>query len=71
MSSSHPRRTQPEPSPLAPGATFSDFCEARRSFFETLRRDSDLRRLEAAWDLPAAFPRRAADTQRGSPERPS
>jgi hypothetical protein len=48
VSSSQPRGATRHPSPLAPGASFSDFQEARERFLETLRRDSQLRRLEAA-----------------------
>ena len=48
MSASQRRGATPQPSPLAPGTTFSDFCDARGRFFETLRRDADLHCLEAA-----------------------
>lgn len=53
MAASQPRRPTRHPSPLAPGAAYSDYQDARARFFETLRRDSELRRLEAAWRLPA------------------
>jgi hypothetical protein len=47
------RRTTRQQSPLAAGTAFSDYQEARQRFLDTLRRDSELRRLEAAWRLPA------------------
>jgi hypothetical protein len=53
MASPEHRPGTPERSPLAVG-TFSDFLGARERFFEALRRDSELRRLEAAWGLPPA-----------------
>jgi hypothetical protein len=36
-----------------PGTSFEDFTRARNAFFETLRRDSEFRRIVASWDRPA------------------
>jgi hypothetical protein len=47
------RRTTRHTNPLSPGAAYSDYREARERFFETLRRESELYRLEAAWKLSA------------------
>jgi hypothetical protein len=58
MASSHPPRPTRHPSPLAAGASYTDYRDARERFLETLLRDWELRRLEAAWGLP---PARAAD----------
>jgi hypothetical protein len=37
-----------------PGTSFEDFTRARNAFFETLRRDSEFRRIVASWNRPAA-----------------
>jgi len=53
--------------PLVPGTAFADFQAARERFFEALRRDSELRRLEAAWRLE---PRPPHGPERASGEAP-
>jgi hypothetical protein len=46
-----------------PATTFEEFAAARERFFAHLRADSEIRRLEALWRLPAAtVPRPGADT---------
>ena len=36
--------------------SFGAYCTARDRFFATLRADSELRRLEKAWSMPARDP---------------
>jgi len=36
--------------------SFGAYCSARDRFFATLRADSEVRRLEKAWSMPAQEP---------------
>jgi len=41
---------------------FDRYANARNRFFERLRVDSEVRRLEKSWSLPAAVMRRPGET---------
>ena len=54
MSKSHDgRRTAVDGRLAFAGASYEDYRAARERFFERLRADSEIRRLEKAWRLPA------------------
>ena len=40
---------------LVPGVGYEDYRSARERYFERLRVDSEIRRLEKAWRLPVAI----------------
>jgi hypothetical protein len=45
-----PAHDDQHPSHRSAGTSFDDFTRARSAFFETLRRDSEFRRIAACWD---------------------
>jgi len=54
VSKSHDgRRTAVDGRLAFAGASYEDYRAARKRFFERLRADSEIRRLEKAWRLPA------------------
>lgn len=66
-STTNQHRAPGTPSPLSPGTAYSDFAASRERFLETLRRDSELRRIEAAWSLLPADARRATSRRSHRP----
>jgi hypothetical protein len=66
-SSTNEYRAAGTPSQLSPGTAYSDFAASRERFLETLRRDSELRRIEAAWSLLPADARPATSRRSRPP----